>query len=102
MHTILHFIGLCPDSGLHLDLIDFFAVYYPELPYTIEGIKLTINKIKMKKTLLILAAAMVLTSCNSSTPKTETKNDSDSVVVIVDTVQPCCAIDTNTITDSVK
>jgi len=27
METILHFIGLCPDTGAHTDLIDLFAVY---------------------------------------------------------------------------
>ena len=101
MHTILHLIGLCPDSGLHLDLIDFLVVYYPEMPYTIEGIKLTINKIKMKKTLLIFAAVMILASCSWPTSKVETKNDSDSVIVVIDTMQPCCDIDTMRI-DSVK
>lgn len=25
--SILHMIGLCPDSGVHIDLIDLFAVY---------------------------------------------------------------------------
>lgn len=25
--SILHIIGICPDNGVHIDLIDLFAVY---------------------------------------------------------------------------
>lgn len=101
MHEILHFIGLCPDTVVHLDLIDLLAIYYTELSFILDKTKLIINKITMKKTLLILFAAVALISCNSAEPKAEPKNDSDSVTVVIDTTQPCCVIDTMSI-DSVK
>ena len=101
MHEILHIIGLCPDTVVHLDLIDLLAIYYTELSFILDKTKLIINKIIMKKTLLILFAAVALISCNSVEPKAEPKNDSDSVTVVIDTMQPCCVIDTMSI-DSVK
>jgi hypothetical protein len=33
MHEILHFIGLCPDSFAHFDLLDLFVANYPNLSY---------------------------------------------------------------------
>jgi hypothetical protein len=31
MHEILHIIGLCPDSFMHIDLIDIFIANYESL-----------------------------------------------------------------------
>ena len=31
MHEILHVIGLCPDSFMHIDLIDIFVANYDNL-----------------------------------------------------------------------
>lgn len=33
MLDMLHFIGLCPDSISHLDLLDFIAANYQNLSY---------------------------------------------------------------------
>ena len=33
MHEILHIIGLCPDSFMHIDLIDIFVASYENLIY---------------------------------------------------------------------
>jgi hypothetical protein len=43
MESILHVLGLCPDSIGHLDLMDIVVCYYGEIHNIITLIKLKFN-----------------------------------------------------------
>jgi len=40
MESILHLIGLCPDTLSHIDIMDIFVCYYNEIQSIIQLIKL--------------------------------------------------------------
>lgn len=43
METLFHFLGFCPDSLGHIDVIDMLICYYPEIQNIITLIKFKFN-----------------------------------------------------------